>query len=216
MILFQRKQCMLPIYILAAMNKFGAQALDWDPLILRDAFQSQFNCKLGQKAFDKLMAGAAMVGTNLFTSSIQTFLACTALCANKPVRDSQLSYVDLQDCCWSVFTWKDLIGYDPQSDTQRFDQDIVMYVQQLMDIQGISKLPEFMDFAKFDENKMTRIQQALVSDAMAFQAYNIRQSTNMSELKAFVKQQQQILVGQLKQLQGILKSQPKLSEIAKK
>lgn len=71
--LFQRKDCMVPVYALAAVSKFQQQAVNWDPLVLRDAFQAQFNCKLSQRGFDKLMAGTSMIGTNLFTASIQSF-----------------------------------------------------------------------------------------------------------------------------------------------
>lgn len=214
--LFERKDCMLPVYALAAVGRFGQDALDWDPLILRDAFQAQFGCKLGQKAFDKLMAGTSMIGTNLFTTSIQSFLACTAACNNKAINQNQLCYVNLKDCCWSVFVWRQMIGYNPQQDSQRFDPDIVMYIQALMQQQGISMLPDFLDFAKLDDVKITTIQQALVQDATAFQAYNIRQMNEVQELKAYIRDKQKVLVAQLKVLQQLLKQQEKPFKTAKK
>ena len=216
MTLFQRKDCMLPVYALAAMNRFGQDALDWDPLILRDAFQAQFDCKLGQKAFDKLMAGTSMIGTNLFTTSIQSFLACTAACNNKSINQRELSYVTLKDCCWSVFCWKQMIGYNPDQDSQRFDPDIIMYIQALMDEQGISELPDFLSFAKFDAQRITTIQKALIQDATAFQAYNTRQLNEVQELKAYIRDKQKALVAQLQQLQVLLKKQENPLKIAKK
>lgn len=214
--LFERKDCMLPVYALAAMNRFGQDALDWDPLILRDAFQAQFNCKLSQKAFDKLMAGTSMIGTNLFTTSIQSFLACTAACNNKSINQNELCYVTLKDCCWAVFVWKEMIGYNPDQDSQRFDADIIMYIQALMQQEGISKLPDFLDFAKFDQHKITTIQQALVQDVTAFQAYNTRQLNQVQQLKAYIRDKQKVLVAQLQVLQGILKKQENPFKTAKK
>lgn len=197
--LFQQRGCMPTTYVLAALAKLGQQALDWDPLILRDAFQDQFDCKLSQKGFDKLQAGMTMVGTNLFNTSIQTFLACTAACANKPIKQGQLSYVSLKDCCWSIFCWRDLNGEDEQ-----FDPDIVMYIQQLMSQDGISQLPDFMSFASLSDQRMTRIQEALVSDQTAFQAYTSRQLENVNDIKAYIKDKQQILVKQLQILDPII------------
>lgn len=202
--LFERKDCMLTVYTLAAVSKFGLEALQWDPLILRDAFQNTFNCKLSQKAFDKLMAGTAMVGTNLFTASIQSFLACTAACNNKTIKQTQLSYVSLKDCCWAVFVWKQLIGYDPNQDSQRFDQDIIMYIQSLMTEVGISKLPDFMSFAQFSKDKLHSIETALISDITAFQAYNTRQLNEIAQINAYIKDKQKILIQQLKQMRNIL------------
>lgn len=201
--LFERKDCMLTVYTLAAIKKFGLEALQWDPLVLRDAFQDAFNCKLSQKAFDKLMAGTAMVGTNLFTTSIQSFLACTAACNNKAIKQSQLSYVTLKDCCWSVFVWKQLIGYNPEQDSQRFDLDIIMYIQALMTQAGISKLPKHMNFADFDKQKMSVIETALVSDLTAFQAYNTRQLNEVQELNAYIRDKQYVLVQQLKEMEKV-------------
>lgn len=202
--LFQRKDCMLPIYTLAAISKFGQQALDWDPLILRDAFQQAFNCKLTQRAFDKLMAGTTMIGTNLFSSSIQTFLACTAACNNKRIDSDKLTYVSLKDCCWSVFTYKDMLGWEQEQDTQEFDPDIIMYINGLMQVDGISSLPEYMQFANLPEAKITTIQEALVSDTDAFQAYTNRQLNQVQDINAYVKQMQQNLISQLTELDPVI------------
>lgn len=201
--LFQRRDCQVTIYTLAAMRKYGQEALEWDPLILRDAFQRDFSCKLSKRAFDKLMAGTSMIGTNLFTSSIQSFLACTAACANKPISQNKLSYASLQDCCWSVFVYKDLIGYDQQQVQDPFDMDIIMYIQALMDQHGISKLPKYMEFADFNTQKKSAIQQSLVQDVTAFQAYNKRQLNQVADINAYVAQKQKNMIQQLKQLQKI-------------
>jgi len=36
--LFEEKDCSVTVYALAAMAAFGPECLEWDPLILRDAF----------------------------------------------------------------------------------------------------------------------------------------------------------------------------------
>ena len=207
---------MVTVYALAAMAQFGAQCLQWDPLVLRDAFQEDFDCKLSQKAFDKLQAGMSMIGTNLFTHSIETFLACTALCNEKPVKQDQLNYVTLKDCCWAVFCWQELLGYDPQEDNQTFDDDIIMYIQALMDKDGISQLPQFMSFAKLPDDKLTTIQQNLAADASAFQSYHRRQQQNVNDIKAFIKDKQTQLAMQLRQFKDIMESKQKGFKIPKK
>lgn len=198
------------------MAQFGPECLDWDPLILRDAFQDAFSCKLSQKGFDKLQAGLSMVGTNLFTHSIETFLACASLCGNKPLKGEELPFVSLKDCCWAVFCWQELLGEDPAEFSEEFDPDIVLYIQALMDKDGISELPEFMDFAKLPDEKLTTIQQNLVSDVTAFQAYNRRQSQNVNEIKAWIKDKQRQLASQLVRFRDIMKNKEKGFKTAKK
>lgn len=204
--IFRNKNCSPTTYALAAYRAFGPQALEWDPLILRDAFQDKYKVQLTQTGFDKLMAGVSLIGTNLFNTSVQTFLAITSLYADKPIKQSQLAYVTLKDCCWAVFAWRDLLGITDQ-DQQKFDSDIIAYIQQLMKQDGISKLPEFMMFASLDDNDMTRIQQALVDDVDAFQAYNIRQQNQVQQIKAYIKQKQSDLVKELAELHKIVNYQ---------
>lgn len=188
------------------MAAFGPECLDWDPLILRDAFQEEFSCKLSQRGFDKLQAGMTMIGTNLYTQSIEAFLACTSLCANKPVKQGQLAYVNIKDCCWGVFCWQELLGETIQETVQEFSPDIIMYIQALMDKQGISELPEFMSFAKMPDEKITTIQQNLISDVTAFQAYTSRQLETVNEIKAYIKDKQRVLALQLTRFQEIMKN----------
>ena len=197
------------------MAQFGQQALDWDPLILRDAFQEAFSCKLSQMGFDKLQAGVSLIGTNLFQQSIEVFLACTSLYSNKRVRGQELPYVSLKDCCWAVFCYKELIDYDEKQEGP-FDPDIVMYIQAIMNKDGISQLPQFMDFARLDDQTITNIQENLVSDVQAFEAYNRRQQQQVNEIKAYIKDKQKELAVQLAQLQDILKNKEKGFKRAKK
>lgn len=197
--LFEDKNCMVTTYTLAALAKLGMQCLNWDPLILRDAFQKQFDCKLSQRGFDKLQAGLTVVGTNLFNTSIETFLACTAAFANKSIKEGQLSYVTLKDCCWAVFCQKQL-----NDEFQQYDPDIVSYINKLMNQDGISKLPDYMSFANLPDDQMTRIQQALVSDQTAFEAYSSRQIQNVNDIKMYIKDMQRVLIKQLKILDPII------------
>lgn len=212
--IFLENNCSPSTYALAAYRAFGPQCLDWDPLILRDAFQKEYNVSLTQIGFDKLMAGVTLIGTNLFNTSVQTFLAVSSLYANKPVKQTELAYVTLKDCCWAVFAWRDLLGIDQQDD-QTFDSDIILYIQQLMKQDGISKLPQFMQFALLDDYDMTRIQEALVDDADAFQAYNIRQNNIVQDIKSYIKDKQSDLVKQLAILHQIVNVENPI-KIAKK
>lgn len=200
--IFLDGNCMVTTYTLAAISKLGLECLDWDPLIVRDAFQQAFGIKLTQKGFDKLMAGLSMVGTDLYTSSIQGFLACTAQMNNDVFNQNEAPFVDLKQCCWGVWAYRQLIG----DSEEQFNPDIVVYIQNLMKVDGISKLPDYMSFAAFTKDQMQPIDQALIGDQAAFTAYYNRQDVQVDEIITYVKQQQNMLITQLTQLkkQGII------------
>ena len=91
-----------------------------------------------------------------------------------------------------------------------------MYIQAIMNKDGVSMLPQFMDFAKLDDQHMTIIQENLASDVQAFEAYNRRQQQQVTQIKAYIKDKQTQLAMQLRDLQEIMKNREKGFKTAKK
>lgn len=195
--IFKSNKCTPATYALALISVFGLQALDWDPLVVRDSFQDYFNVTLTQRAFNKLQAGLTMIGTNAFQSTIQGFLMCTAACANKPISQNQIPYVSLKDVCWAFYLYQQLLGQKLQD----VDASIDLYVQQLLRLQGITRLPQFMSFIELDASKLQKAQKELASDSTLFQAYNIRQQNTVIQLQMYVQSLKAQQIAQLQQLQ---------------
>ena len=91
-----------------------------------------------------------------------------------------------------------------------------MYIQAIMNKDGVSMLPQFMDFAKLDDQHMTVIQENLASDVQAFETYNRRQQQQINQIKAYIKDKQAQLAVQLRDLQEIMKNREKGFKTAKK
>lgn len=202
--LFLDKKCTVSAITLAAIRSFGLESTDFEPQILRDLFQQRFGIqKLPQRAFDKLNCGYTLIGTDLYTRSVQVFLTCNGVMANKPLDQSQITYNTLKDVAWGVWQYCNLVGQLQQGKpTQVFSPDIILYIQEVAKANGIVKFPAWMKFAQPPQV----YPQQLMSDPVVFQAYMQRQQAQVAQLSKFVSAKQQTMLQQLRQLQsaGIL------------
>lgn len=192
-----QQDCFVSTITLAALSKLGAESLQMYPETLRDLVQQVFQLgQMGQRLYDKLNCGYSMVGTNLYTQSIECFLACNAIMAGKPLDSDKVAYNSFYDLAWGVWQYCNLVGqmqgYKP---TQQFSQDIKVYIRQSAKLQGISKLPPWLGFAQQGLQAGT----AIFSDPQQLQAYTSRQQQQLNRVNAFITQRQQRLQQQLLQ-----------------
>lgn len=203
--IFTSNKCTPATYALAIISVFGLQVLDWDPLIVKQSFQDYFQVKLSQRAFNKLQAGLTMLGTDAFQATIQGFLMCTAACANKPITQGQIPFVSLKDACWAFYLYQQMLGQKLQDVAPQID----VYIQQLMRLEGITKLPQFMSCVQLDSSIQQKAQIQLASDIALFTAYNTRQQNTVIELQTYV---DTLKAQQAAQLQ-ILQKSPRIVKI---
>lgn len=202
--LFLDKKCTVSAITLAAVRSFGLESTEYEPQILRDLFQERFGIqKLPQRAFDKLNCGYTLIGTELYTNSIQVFLTCNGVMANKYLDQNQITYNSLKDIAWGIWQYCNLVGQlQNGKPTQKFSPDIVLYIQEVAKTNGIVQFPSWMQFAQMP----AAYPQQLMHDPVNFQAYMQRQQAQVDQLTRFVAHKQQQMVQQLQMLSsnGIL------------
>lgn len=202
--LFLDKKCTVSAITLAAVRSFGLESTEYEPQILRDLFQQRFGIqKLPQRAFDKLNCGYTLIGTELYTNSIQVFLTCNGVMANKYLDQNQITYNSLKDIAWGIWQYCNLVGQlQNGKPTQKFSPDIVLYIQEVAKTNGIVQFPPWLQFAQ----PTAAYPQQLMHDPANFQAYMQRQQAQVDQLTRFVTHKQQQMVQQLQMLSdnGIL------------
>lgn len=186
---------------LASVRSFGLQSLQYQPQVLRDLYQQRFGIKkLSQRLFDKLNCGYTLIGTDLYTKSIQVFLSCNGVMAGKPLDDSIITYNTLLDTVWGVWQYCNLTNQmKDDKPTQKFAPDIIQYIRQVAKLNGVTTLPVWMGFAQ----RQTTGADQVISSPVEFQAYQQRQQGQCNRLVQFVNNKQAVLVAQLNQLQKI-------------
>jgi hypothetical protein len=198
------KECFVTPVALAAIRKFGPESLEWDPLILRDAFEEQFEIKkMSTKLFDKLNCGYMLIGTDAFNSTIEGFLSATCIMNNLVFDESEAPFCSLEMCAWSTWEAAILLGdIDQGRSTALYCPDIIKYIQEVGKLNGVSQFPKWMSFANPEDGSMPD----LTGDADAFTAYQNRQQAYINDLNGFVTAKQELLTKELTILQtaGIL------------
>ena len=194
-----KKDCFVTSVTLVFLRRFGLGALDWDPLTVRDAYESAFcQGKMPQRLFDKLNCGLSLVGTTLFTDTIEGFLVGCA-CMNDIVIDgSTIPFVPLKQCAWGVWEYANLNGdIDANSHpTEHFSPDIITYVQEAGRLNGVTKLPEWLKFAQIPDSSLPDMSE----DIDLFSQYMQRQDEYVDMMNDYVTERQNALARELKLL----------------
>jgi hypothetical protein len=195
------KECFVTSITLAALKKFGLESLEWEPEILRDAFEEQFDlAKLSQKAFDKLNCGYMLLGTDLFYSSIEGFLSATAVMNDRPFEEDQIPFCSLEECAWSVWEASQLTGETSDGKpTTEFHPDIVKYIQEAGRLNGVSKFPLWLSFANTEDAPYPDMS----GDESVFEMYMQRQQECIADLNRYVQGRQDKLTEELQKLEKL-------------
>lgn len=198
-----KKDCFVTSLALMGVRHLGPESLDWEPEILRDAFEEAFGIqKLPQKSFDKLNCGYTLISTDAFTSTIEGFLSATCVMNNLVFDEDEAPYCTFEMCAWSIWEYMNLMGeMEDSKPTEKFNSDIIEYIQQVAKVNGISKFPIWMQFAE----KADALPD-MTGDIDVFEMYQQRQSDYVNDLYGFVNKKQADLTAELTELQkdGIL------------
>lgn len=193
------KNCFVTSITLAFLRKFGEQALEWDPYTVRDAFEGGFHFeKMPQRMFDKLNCGLTLIGTDLYTSSIEGFLTGNACMNNKVFDGSVAAFSTLEDCAWGIWEYVNLNGDVDETSrpTEQFCPDIVKYIQEAGNLNGVIRFPVWMEFAQKPDDEMPD----LTDDVDVFEQYMARQQDYMDDLTGYVTTRQAQLTAELEKL----------------
>jgi len=194
-----KRDCFVTSITLATLNRLGQDALEYDPLVLRDAFESVFGFdRMPQRMFDKLNCGLSMIGTTCYTDTIEGFLSCTAVMNNLVIDGDTAPFVTYRQCAWGVWEYINLNGdVDAQSrPTERFSPDIVEYIRQAANLNGISRFPAWLQFAQPPNDTMPD----LSSDVDLFSQYMARQEEYVEDTNRYVEARMDLLKAELAEL----------------
>lgn len=194
-----KRDCFVTSITLATLKRLGQEALEYDPLVLRDAFESVFGFeKMPQRMFDKLNCGLSMIGTTCYTDTIEGFLSCTAVMNNLVLDGDTAPFVTYKQCAWGVWEYINLNGdIDAQSrPTEKFCPDVIAYIQEAANLNGISQFPVWLQFAQKPKDAMPD----LSSDVDLFSQYMARQEEYVEDMNRYVEQRMAALKEELAML----------------
>lgn len=195
------KNCFVTSITLAFLAKFGLDSINWDPLIVRDAFEGGLLFgKMPQRMFDKLNCGLSLIGTDLYNASIEGFLTFTAVMNNNVLDAEYAPFVSLKECAWGVWEFMNLNG-DMDNTTRpsvKFSPAIIKYIQESGRLNGVTAMPVWLDFAQPKDESMPDMS----DDVDLFNQYQQRQEEYKEAMNAYVTDRQARLADELNKLKN--------------
>lgn len=185
--------------ILATLDKYGTDALGWEPETLRKQFELD-GCPLHEDNADKIMAVISLLNSDLFHVSLEGFnMVCRSL-SGEGVDAEWFVPATVDQVAWGVLEARMIEGPE-EFDAQGFSKDIELFTGMILADEGFSKAPSMLAFAIFDSAWEGRRAEALGGDPDMASAFEGRQNTEMDELEEEMTGRMRGLASQLKALE---------------
>ena len=192
--------CFVSSLALLAYCQLGPEALDWDPLMVRDAMEDILgDGEMPQLMFDKLNCGLTLLGTTTYTDTIEGFLTCTSVMNGNPLDAEAAPYCSLSDCAWGIWEYINLSGdlTDDGKPSETFCPEIVEYIRGVARSNGVYTLPNWMSFAM-----PVAPMPDMADDPDVMGAFMQRQDAVVADMNAYVTGRMSELARELNRLKG--------------
>lgn len=124
----------------------GADALSWEPEILRSSLEAKIGYSIPQSVSDRIQAGITLLTSDMFHNDVNTFMYLCSVLSFKPLFSDSFVPPSLSSCNWACTEAKLLEGpvlYQEEG----FSEDIQRLVSLLLDQEGLQSAPEALQFA---------------------------------------------------------------------
>lgn len=179
-------------------DRFGLEALTWDPTTISLEIEEDFDVDLPQLALDKLMVAIQLLTTNRFYKSLPDFISFCNVLSGDPYRPDMWDPADAEEVAWGV-TEALLIEPPEDQDAEPFTDEIRAYIGAVLDSEGLVNPPDILRIA---------LRQARVSpsigdfsdDPMMFNAVYDLEEGKRQDIEQSIRLKTKLLVAQLRAL----------------
>lgn len=127
-------------------DKFGTEALQWDPSTIIMEIEEDFDVDLSQQSMDKLMTAIQLLTTDRFFKSLPDFINfCNILCGDTYSPET-FAPADAEEVAWGI-TEALLITPPDDDDEEPFSNEIRAYIGSALDSEGIINPPDILRIA---------------------------------------------------------------------
>jgi hypothetical protein len=124
-------------------DKYGTEALDWDPLTIQSEVEQDFAVKLSRPIFDRLMAGISVLATDAFFTSLPDFINLCNVLSGDTFDPTVFDPADAGECAWGM-TEALMLSPPDDDDEEPFSSEIVDYLSEVIRSEGILTPPDIL------------------------------------------------------------------------
>ena len=140
------KETFASVLLTVFIDKFGTEALQWDPATIAMEIEEEFHVELSQHAMDKLMTAIQLLTTDKFFKSLPDFINFCNILAGDTHNPEMWDPADAEDVAWGI-TEALLISPPDDDDEEPFTNEIRAYIGSVLDSEGIINPPDILRIA---------------------------------------------------------------------
>ena len=127
-------------------DTYGTAGLEWHPTTIRQEIEDDFQVKLPQENFDRLMTAIALLKTDGFYNSLPTFITFCNILDGDTYDPRAWDPADSMEMAWGISEAL-LISPPEEGDDEPFSAEIRAYIGAVLDEEGITDPPDVLKLA---------------------------------------------------------------------
>lgn len=180
------------------LDRFGTEALEWDPATITMEIEEEFDVDLPQLTLDRLMVAIQILTTDKFFKSLPDFVTfCNVLDGDVYAPDT-LDPADAEEVAWGI-TEALLISPPDDDDPEPFTDEIRAYIGATLDKEGIINAPDILRIA-LRTARVSPNMEEFSDDPMMFNAIYDLEAGKTEDINQSLRLKTQLLVAQLQAL----------------
>jgi hypothetical protein len=193
--MWKSPQTFATVLITVFLDRFGTEALMWDPSTIALEIEEEFDVDLPQRSFDKLMTAVSMLTTDRFYKSLPDFITACNILSGDTYDPNTFDPADGEEIAWGI-TEGVLICPPEEDDQDPFSDEIRAYIGAALDAEGIINPPDILRIALRSANVSTSLDDFSDDPAMFNAIYDL-EASKTGEINATIKDRTVTLYNQL-------------------
>lgn len=192
------KETFASVLLTMFLDRFGSEALTWDPATIALEIETEFDVDLPQLSFDKLMVAIQILTTDRFYKSLPDFISFCNVLSGETLRADMWDPADAEEVSWGIT--EALMLYPPEDDDpEPFTNEIRAYIGAVLDQEGLVNPPDILRIALRQARVSPSIQD-FSDDPMMFNAIYDLEEGKRQDIELSVRLKTKLLVAQLRAL----------------
>lgn len=180
------------------LDKFGTEALTWDPTTITLEVEEEFDVDLPQLSFDKLMVAIQIMTTDRFYRSLPDFVAFCNVLGGDTYDPATFDPADAEEVAWGIT--EALLIYPPEDEqAEPFTNEIRAYIGAVLDSEGLINPPDILRIA-LRQSRVSPSIQDFSDDPTMFNAVYDFEEGKKQDINQSIRLKTKLLAAQLKAL----------------
>lgn len=178
------------------LDTYGMDALQWRPTTIQIEIEQDNGIEVSAGNYDRLMTAIHIVSGNSFFKSVPDFVrACVVLSGHHPTPDLMM-LPDCADLAWGI-TEGLLINPPTQDNEEPFAEEILGYISEALDSEGILNPPDVLRIADKGQELQAKANYSWSDDPEMFSAITKSESGKTDDINTMVLGRMVALITQL-------------------